>query len=611
MGAVAVRHLKPGGPQCRRTTGPGRGLVLALVLSLMPAMTSVAAQEPERPPPDTVPPLPDAPEVPADTLPEEEPPPPPPEPVRFVPYSAGWAPGVWEWDREALLASTAFTLAELLERIPGVIAVRSGFFGLPEAPVALGATAGRIEVVLDGYSLDPLTSSVPDFARFELMHLSSVRVERRLDRLRIELETASPRDARPYSIVEAGTGDLATNLFRGIFLAPRVLGGGLGLGVERLSTEGLGRTEPANNFTGWAKWGFVRGSTGVELEVRQNSFEIRSQAPQPMDGDRRDLLLRVRSAPVPGFTAEAVLGRSSSELVLTDTLVASATQIGLRAQYAIEFGQLEAAVRWRGETGLPRTDARLAAEAGVPDVARIRADVGREGWAGGTAAGTYELHLEVGPLFGLRPFAALSSGRRGVPFAPGVDTAAVLTERRAWRAGAELALAGFHFAGAALGLRTDSAPDLGLPFDRPVTLHPGGDVRGWEATARIPLLPRGFALEAAYQEWTAGERWVYLPVRAGTAALAYHGFPLDTRNLEVFGRVEATHRGRLLAPAEGGLVDIQGGTLLNLALQVRVVDVRIFIRWDNILHELEYLDLPGRPRAGQRASYGVKWEFWN
>src|SRR5690606_15381270 len=105
----------------------------------------------------------------------------------------------WTWDRTDLLASGALTLTDLLERIPGVTGVRYGFIGLPETAAAMGGAAGSIELVLDGYALDPLGAAALDLSRIELAELGRVRVERRLGFLRVEVESLSPRHNTPYS----------------------------------------------------------------------------------------------------------------------------------------------------------------------------------------------------------------------------------------------------------------------------------------------------------------------------------------------------------------------------------------------------------------------------
>ena len=96
---------------------------------------------------DTTPPLPDSlspdsfrPQLP----PLGAPPGPVPQAGRLV------------FDRDALWFSGALTLGELLQRVPGVFLVRAGWFGRPEVVQYAGQGASSIEVVWDGYAMDPL-----------------------------------------------------------------------------------------------------------------------------------------------------------------------------------------------------------------------------------------------------------------------------------------------------------------------------------------------------------------------------------------------------------------------------------------------------------------------
>ncbi|HEY8375472.1 MAG TPA: Plug domain-containing protein, partial [Nannocystis sp.] len=87
-----------------------------------------------------------------------------------------WRAGVWEWDRAALHASGATTLTDLLEGIPGVHALRFGLDASPEALSAWGMGGGRLEIVLDGFVLDPLDAGTFDLSRLELVAVERVRV---------------------------------------------------------------------------------------------------------------------------------------------------------------------------------------------------------------------------------------------------------------------------------------------------------------------------------------------------------------------------------------------------------------------------------------------------
>src|SRR5262245_42220903 len=146
--------------------------------------------------------------------------------------------GVWEWNSEDLLREGALSLTDLLQRIPSATPIRTGLYLQPEIAAPFGQTRGRIEVLLDGIALDPLTEATVDLSRIELAQLRHVRVERRLDVTRIEISTLEPVDGRPVSRIEAGVGEPNANLFRGMFLAPKFLIGPVGVAIERIDTDG-------------------------------------------------------------------------------------------------------------------------------------------------------------------------------------------------------------------------------------------------------------------------------------------------------------------------------------------------------------------------------------
>ncbi|HUH11505.1 MAG TPA: Plug domain-containing protein, partial [Longimicrobiales bacterium] len=306
----ASRRSARGGPWLR----PG-AVFVALLALLAPA--ALRAQDPV--PPDTLPADTLAPDTAAldslaraaqDTTPPDTLPPPPLLPLPDVPPDTGWAAGVWEWDRAALLGSTALTLGDLLERVPSAVVYRSGFLGMPEGVSVLGMNAGRVELVLDGFVLDPLDAGAFDLARIELVTLERVRVVRRMDGVRVELESAAPASHRPYSRGEASTGYFDTEIFRGLFLAPRFLFGPLGLGIERVETDGVNR-EGADRLTLWGKWGLTRERWGVQLEGRRSTLGREETAPLSGELRRSDLVLRGRAAPLAGLVLEAYAGTSS------------------------------------------------------------------------------------------------------------------------------------------------------------------------------------------------------------------------------------------------------------------------------------------------------------
>ena len=65
----------------------------------------------------------------------------------------GFATGVWSWDREAIMASGANTLAELFAEVPGMVPLWGGDYGTPIALSAFGSGGGGVR--LEGVSHRP------------------------------------------------------------------------------------------------------------------------------------------------------------------------------------------------------------------------------------------------------------------------------------------------------------------------------------------------------------------------------------------------------------------------------------------------------------------------
>ena len=190
--------------------------------------------------------------------------------------------GVWEWDRLDLLRLPDLSLLQLLERIPGLTPVRLGVVGQPEGAAVFGSAAGAITYIVDGFRLDPMVSPTFDPSRIPLLALGRVRVERRVTGATVRIDSLDPDDPRTESIIEAATGDFNTNLFRGMFLAPRLLAGSVGLGCERLGTDGFRGANAAqtgawldDNGADWsAPWAALRCAAAV-VSVATSSALVR------------------------------------------------------------------------------------------------------------------------------------------------------------------------------------------------------------------------------------------------------------------------------------------------------------------------------------------------
>ena len=537
----------------------------------------------------------------------------------------GFASGVYVWDREDLLNEGAVTLTELLQQLPSVVPFRVGFFLQTEMATPFAQTRGRLQVFLDGYELDPLLESTHDLARIELANLQQVRIERRLDVTRVDLLSLEPVDGRPHSRIEAGVGEPDTNLFRGVFLAPRLFVGPFGFSIERMDTDGLRADEPAENSAVWAKWAWIRGRSGVQAEFRQSTMERAPLSPWPEDAVRRDVVLRARAPLFPGLVAEAFVGHSdmtSDTTTVADDSIpeierkVDVTQFGARASYETEFVWADLAARKRDHDALPNLQFDLNAGLRFSRLGSIAASFSQFDWRDAGSASSYNLRAVTAPFSGLHAFGEFTGGKRGGPSTRFAETDSVLlSERTGLRFGAGFARWGGHVNAALVTLDGDSVQSFGLPFDTTDQRFRGAsELKGWEIEWRAPLFLKGLFALGSFTNFPSGAVPIYLPNQSWRAALQYHDQPLRSDHLEILARIEMRRRGQLVAvqrdSASWNETILPSFDQVDGYLQIRIIDVRLWIRAENMTAQ-RFLELPDRTISGARFMYGVKWSFWN
>lgn len=666
------------------------GVAVALALVLAPELR---AQDPVPadtlgPRPDTVAPRPAAPDAGRDTLIVPIPPgpvvedtlpepavsrdslraqqdsvrPTPQFPVFPEPRPTGWSVASWEWDRQELARMVTLSLMELLERVPGLVAVRTGGIGMPAGLGALGGGGGRVRVLLDGFELDPLTSATFDLQQFGLADLERVRVDRTLTETRVELFSRRLADARPFSMVEFGTGDFDVRMLRALFLRPvgeRVI---FAFGGDLLDSNGIPVRDPVRGVLRGAPFaltgGFARLSyafdaeTGVQLEYRQAGVTRGAFVPDvgvpgrfADDAARRDVVIRGRTSPLPGLAVDAFLGRSSRapEDTAFSGVETHSTQAGLRALYGRGPGWVSGAARARfGErVGVAAPGLELQASAGVRPLPWMEATGSvRQTTAAGVAGLELEGGVRAGPWRGVSLFANLGAGTRGLGIldpdttsvtrvvtdtidgevverdttvlVPGYLFPAVSSAAAGLRLGTEWAGETGRAGVALLALDADRVVPFGLGFDAFAPPAEPEPASGVEAFFDLPLRYRALRLQGSYTRFADTGGRPYLPLEQGRLGLAFHGL-FRERNLEPTLRAEVVHRGSAIVPGPAGAAfDAASSrhTTVNLYAQIRVVDVRIFLLWENLL-DAQGADVPGYPLPGVRAVYGVRWNFHN
>jgi hypothetical protein len=559
-----------------------------------------------------------------------------------VPGPAGWAQGVWHWDQEAIMVSGAVSLADLLAEVPGVITLRAGDFGTPLAATAFGLGGGGIRVFRDGFEVLPLEGGVPDLARIGLVGISSVRVERFPGSLNVRLEGFQHTEGRAFSVVEAGTGDLATNLLRGIFADPTSLGGSVGVGLERADSRGARGNETGDVTGTWLRYQLHRGdAAGLAVELRKMGSKTEA-ADYASSVSRTDWTVRGRVRVVEGLSVEAYGGKSTHRV--DDVRPAFALEGGARSQLGVRAALersgvfAEGAYRRFGGAGLPsgRLDARVGAD--LPAVGGVSAELDRAFWPDVTT-GARRVRGWTHPVLGLSVFGSWESGTAGARLSPlmgspepdaaadagdppeGGDVEGApgdfhVTERTATRLGAQWAWRGFALSGALLELEVDSLLPLGLQPDRGAPALPGGTRSGWEVWGRIPMPLRGLAFQGSLQQWE--EDWSYLPRRRYSAALVFHDTFLESGNLEwwwtlgVRGHDPMTVR-QVAAEGEDGveLAVVPFFQDWYAQLQLRILTFKLFVGWENFARRPALQSYPGRLLPVTRAVYGIRWTLWN
>jgi hypothetical protein len=621
----------PHAPRSRGRAG-ARGLLTACVASLL-LLSPVSAQEPPDSlavpdsvaAADSVEATPDS--ISADTiyynLPELSSGPP-----------SGFATGIWRWDRADIMASGANTLAELFAEVPGLIALWGGDYGTPLSMSAFGVGGGGYRIYRDGFALYPLEGGVPDLQHVGLAGISRVILDRSMGALVVRLWSHRYDDGRPFSVIEAGTGDFDTNAFRGVFAEPTALGGSLAVGIERVDTRGRDQNEGGNRTGGWARYQLhLRNRAGLAIDFRRmgSQTQVPGYAPSLT---RTDVALRGRIRVVEGVVAEAYTGRS--RLDASDAGEDYSLWGGSRAQHGLRLELARAGAWVNGafrlfEGHLPSREADLDAGYAVE----------RFGITGAWHRGGYDERSVssiggrawLGPVLSLTAFASWESGTYGSRDAPVLDgltiptppfvgqpaevpPSLVVTDRTGLRAGGSLSLFGAQAAGAFLWSDNDAHLPLSTELDLGAPVVTGGERTGFEAWGSIPLpVLEGLRLDGSYQWWEAGGP--YLPPQIYRASFEYHRVHLESGNLELWGSLGVRgHDPMTVSVADDGTG--QGGQDTvpfyqdwYARIQVRIVTVRLFLGWDNFTFRRNLQTFPDRRLPYARSFFGLRWDMWN
>lgn len=547
---------------------------------------------------------------------------------------ASFATGVWEWGRDDIMADGANTLAELFQRLPGVIALLGGDYGTPAAVSAFGQGGGGYRILRDGLEIYAIEGGVPNLQLVGLAGISRVRLDRSMGQMLIELWSHEYDDGRPFSVIEAGTGDLDTNLFRGIYADPTALGGSIAAGLERMDTRGRGRegTESGNRTGAWVRYQFHAGERfGLGLDYRSISAQTKVEEYTPTS-ERGDLSLRAAYRPLGGVTVSAFAGRTTYgvESSADSSLFVGGSRYQLGGGLGLERGALWLRGSYRSfEGSLP--SGRIDARGGVSHErwGGISGQWSSSSWNDADAS-SYGARAWVTPVSFATLFASYEDGTYGSrvgalaegPGLPPLDPTRrsssgpeVIAERTGARAGLLLSRWGVTLGGAALYNYSDQVLPLGLELDDQATPVTGVHRKGYEGTAVLPTFMNGLTLEGSYQYWD--EEGPNQPAEVYRGSFEFHRVFMESGNLELWASFGVRGHDPMLTfvaddmSEAGSVVQVPFYQSWYAQIQVRVVTVRFWLGMDNVTFRRNLQMYPDRILPFGRSFFALRWDLWN
>lgn len=565
-----------------------------------------------------------------DSLARRDTTPPPPRDTVKAPIASAEAPvladpsGSFVWDRRDMFSTGALTVQDLLERVPGITTIRSGWIAQPMFASFLGDPA-RVRVFLDGLELielDPRTSGIWDLSQIPLWALDDIRIERGAGEVRIHLRSWRVDRTTPFTRTDVYTGDQATNLYRGLFgrryehgeilqLAGQQHGTDPGRNIESSDQLGiLARVGIAR--AGWSVDGFLlRGdrNRGVTLT------DTRSDSIPRTESTRTDAYVRAawgRSDRGPWVQAIAHASRYvfGGEQV-SGTPASSADTSRFESQYVLTggyaFGPLRASVTQRFRAGLQRRIATPSARLGF-ETNRFTLSAVADG-RGVDSTRRLEIMGVVRPLSFVYAAGALGLERpRPLPDSLMTDETPDAPSFARAEAGVRLRDVWFS-----AGMMRRDPVVLDAPrLYRSSTLA-GSDGARQGVFAAI----RGRVWKAVYAD-VQGIQWAdsggfYRPKYQTRSEIYVSTQMLErfpTGNFHLLASAVHEYRSSTLWPDSDGVIRLPGYRTISTLLQVRILQAEIFWNFRNLLGE-RYRQIPGYPATRQSNIYGVRWEFWN
>ena len=518
----------------------------------------------------------------------------------------------YRWDREALAATGAVTLAELLERIPGVVGFRTGWIASPQLASYLGDPAA-IRLFVDGLELAPLsTRAAPSFdlSEFALWHLDEVVVERAPSEVRVYMRTWSVRSTTPFTRTDVYTGNEDTNIYRGYFGRRFGRGEALQLAGEQYGTSG-DRFGSGDQLALLGRIGIGRSRWAADAFVLRSNRTRLSHEPEAggtiipaLDSRWTTAYLRAGTGVTDSgpwlqaiAASQAYRGRGTAPVDTADTTGSFSDYI-LTGGLSVRRARVSALARARVGGGRTRyaQSARLGLVLGPIGLQML----GENGMLDSTSRVDGTLRLR---LFG--PLEAVASGEYVW------DHRDLATNEESIGARAELGLrlGRLWLTGGVLYRDTTALAPARL-FEQGFEERIETEALGALATVRGKVW-KDVGIDAMVVSWDS-EGW-HRPQHHAIGRLF-----VDTRWLRRFPRgnfgflawVQGEYRPETPFPVADGAAYSTQNRILSFLIEVRIVDAVLTWQLRNAA-PLRETQVPGFFVPGPMQLYGVRWTFWN
>lgn len=550
-----------------------------------------------------------------------------PAPVRDTiqpPLAAAEAPvladpsGSFVWDRRDVFSTGALTVQDLLDRVPGVTGLRSGWISQPMVSAFLG-DPGRVRVFLDGLELeelDPRMQRIWDLTQIPLWALDDIRVERGASEIRIHLRSWRVDRTTPFTRTDIYTGDQSTNLYRGLFGRRYRHGEVLQFAAQQHGTSPGGLIESSDQLAVLARAGIARRGWSADATLlradrnRGRTFALGLSDTIPgTESTRSEAYVRFgwgnsdRGLWVQGLANASKYVYGGQKSALTDTT--RRDTLRFRSQYVFATGYSRgpwrASFTQRYRAGMQRRFATPAARLGF-DSRFLTLSVFGEG-RGVDSTRRFDASAVLRPVTfffvaGAAGTEQLQSAPVSVPAPTFVRGEAGLRLRDLWLSGGVL--------------RRDA-----LVLHAPTIFHPATEPVAERAAQGTFATIRGRIWKALYADAQAiqwGDTGSFYRPKYQTRSELYISTSMLQRfpsgNFHLLASAVHEYRSSLLWPDSTSVIRLTGYRTVSTLIQVRILTAEVFWNFRNVLGE-RYAQIPGYRLPRLTNIYGVRWEFWN